>query len=224
MASLGAVRKPGAGVPAYTRWVNRGLARYAAAAAYRWGVSANGVTILSAVMSAVAIALIILAPPRVLVGVAAAVLFAIGYLLDSADGQVARLSRQSSPAGEWLDHVVDAIRSPAIHLAALVGLWRQGGPRWVWVVAMLYCLMTAGQFMSQILAEQLSKSKATPLTHSGIRQSLLLLPSDPGVLCWLFLLWGAHSVFVPTYTAIFALNLLHTGVSMRRKYVKLKLL
>ena len=37
-SALNAAQKPGMGVPAYTRWVNRRLGRYAAAAAYalRW--------------------------------------------------------------------------------------------------------------------------------------------------------------------------------------------
>ncbi|MEO5743368.1 MAG: CDP-alcohol phosphatidyltransferase family protein, partial [Terracoccus sp.] len=154
---LRSAQKPGAGVPAYTRWINRSLARFAAAAAYSLGWSANAVTAISAVLSFSALALLLLRPPSVPLGIAVAVLLAAGYVLDSADGQVARLSRSSGPAGEWLDHVVDAIRTPAIHLTVLIGLSSVPGiGTWPLVVAIGYCLVSVGQFMSQILSEQLS--------------------------------------------------------------------
>ena len=59
-------------------------------------------------------------PPSVGVGICVALLFALGYGLDSADGQVARVTGASSPAGEWLDHVVDSIRVPSVHMATLL--------------------------------------------------------------------------------------------------------
>jgi phosphatidylglycerophosphate synthase len=218
LAALAAVQKPGAGFPAYTRWVNRRLARYAAAAAYRWGWTPNAVTAASAALSGVAVVLLVAAPVGVGTGIAVAVLLAGGYLLDSADGQVARLSGKGSIAGEWLDHVVDAVRTPAIHLAVLVGLSRLSAAPWLQVVAILYCVVAVGQFMSQILAEQLSGRVHRPVSGAGVRQSLLTLPTDTGVLCWLFLLWGLPAAFAVAYPALFAANALHTAVSMRRKY------
>ncbi|OAX67752.1 hypothetical protein A5N15_01010 [Rothia kristinae] len=56
-----------------------------------------------------------------LTAVIAALLFALGYAMDSADGQVARVTGASSPGGEWLDHVVDSVRVPAIHLTVPSG-------------------------------------------------------------------------------------------------------
>lgn len=224
LSALGSAQKSGPGVPAYTRWVNRGLGRYAAAAAYRLGLSPNAVTFLSASFSAVAIWLLSAVRPNVSVGIAAAALLAFGYLLDSADGQVARLSGKGSLAGEWLDHVVDAIRTPAIHLGVMIGLWRQGTDHWILLVALLYCLVAGGQFISQVLAEQLAKGGPRPLQRGGLRQSWVLLPTDTGILCWIFLLWGLPGVFLVVYTALFAVNVVHTAVSMRRKYVKLKAL
>ncbi len=124
LTALERAQKPGHGVPAYTRWVNRRVARYFAAAAVAMGITPNGVTAISAVCSAAGILTLLLAPPTALTALAVALLFALGYGLDSADGQVARVTGASSPAGEWLDHVVDSIRVPCIHLAALVGFIR----------------------------------------------------------------------------------------------------
>ena len=116
LRALNGAQKPGHGVPAYTRWVNRRAARVFAAGAVALGIGPNGVTAVSALLSAGAIAVLLLADPTVLTAVIAALLFALGYAMDSADGQVARVTGASSPGGEWLDHVVDSVRVPAIHL------------------------------------------------------------------------------------------------------------
>lgn len=222
LAGLGSAQKPGSGVPAYTRWVNRRLARFAAAAAYSAGWSPNAVTAASAALSAAALVLMVAVPTTASLGVAVGSLLAVGYVLDSADGQVARLGGRGSAAGEWLDHVVDAIRTPALHLATLVGLHAVPGiGAWPLLIALGYCLVSAGQFMSQILAEQLSGPVPPRSDSSGIRQSLLLIPTDNGTLCWIFLLWGLPTIFVWVYGAMFLVNAAHAAVSMRRKYVRL---
>ncbi|MCU1638932.1 MAG: CDP-alcohol phosphatidyltransferase [Microbacteriaceae bacterium] len=219
LLGLRQAQKPGAGVPAYTRWVNRRLARYAAAAAYALGWTPNAVTVVSAAFSGAALLLLIVVPTTPMLGLAIASLLAIGYLLDSADGQVARLSKSGSPAGEWLDHVVDAVRTPAIHLAVLVGLWRTGGsPPWLLMLTLAYCLVTVGQFLSQILAEQLRRSAPASDSGRGVMQSIVLIPTDTGTLCWMFLLWGFPPMFAVVYAVMFTLNLVHTVVSMRRRY------
>jgi len=222
MAGLGRAQKPGHGVPAYTRWVNRRLGRYAAAVGYALGWTPNMVTAASAVFSAAAIALLLAVPPSAATAAGIAVLLAVGYLLDSADGQVARLQGTGSPAGEWLDHVVDAIRTPTIHMAVLIGFWSMGQPAWVLAVPLVYCIVSVAQFMSQILAEQLARSaKIDSSEPSGIRKSLLLIPTDTGTFCWIFLLWGVPPVFVAVYTVMLVMNAGHSAVSMRRKYQKL---
>lgn len=223
LADLNRAQKSGAGVPAYTRWVNRRLARGVAASSAALGLTPNAVTMISAALSAAGLALLMIAGPTWWAALAAGALLAAGYVFDSADGQVARLTGASSPAGEWLDHVVDAIRTPAIHLtvATVVVLHR---PELVWlaVVALLFTVMSVGQFMSQILAEQLVRnSGGEEAESSGVRKSLMLLPTDTGVLCWSFALWVFPPLFAVVYSALFAINLLHTSASMRRKYRKL---
>ena len=90
LRSLEAAQKPGIGVPAYTRWVNRRVARYFAAVAVALGITPNGVTAISAMCSAAGLVVLITCPPTIGVGICVALLFALGYGLDSADGQVAR--------------------------------------------------------------------------------------------------------------------------------------
>ena len=88
LTALERAQKPGHGVPAYTRWVNRRVARYFAAAAVAMGITPNGVTAISAVCSAAGILTLLLAPPTALTALAVALLFALGYGLDSADGRL----------------------------------------------------------------------------------------------------------------------------------------
>ncbi|MDN5698848.1 MAG: CDP-alcohol phosphatidyltransferase family protein [Kocuria sp.] len=218
-------QKPGAGVPAYTRWVNRSLARYAAAFLASRGVSADGTTALSATFSAVGLLLLALGPISWWTGLAVAVLFAIGYVLDSADGQVARLTGTGSPAGEWLDHVVDAIRTPAIHLCALVSWYRHEPLRddvstWMLALPVVFTLVAVGHFMSQILAEQLLRARGVRTnvaSDAGPVRSFVNLPMDAGVTCWIFILWGAPLVFVAAYALLLIAHIGIGAVSMRRK-------
>ena len=226
LSLLNAAQKPGYGVPAYTRWVNRRLARFAAAAAASRGLSANSVTMISAAFSAAAIVCLAVVPAQVWVAVVIAVLLATGYILDSADGQVARLTGSSSLAGEWLDHVVDSIRVPAIHLAVLVGTLQAGVlPWWTILLPLAYTLTSAGHFMSQILAEQLLRGQVDGLGSSqevpGRLRSWLVLPTDMGTLCWVFVLWGDPQVFMAAYGSLFLVQLVVVGASVRRKYLAL---
>ncbi|MBD9231961.1 MAG: CDP-alcohol phosphatidyltransferase family protein, partial [Rothia mucilaginosa] len=159
LRSLEAAQKPGIGVPAYTRWVNRRVARYFAAAAVALGITPNGVTAISAACSAAGLIVLITCPPTVGVGICAAMLFALGYGLDSADGQVARVTGASSPAGEWLDHVVDSIRVPSVHMATLLSFFlypahysfsgSHAFNGWLIAMPMIFTALTAGHFMSQ---------------------------------------------------------------------------
>jgi phosphatidylglycerophosphate synthase len=220
LAQLNHAQKSGAGVPAYTRWVNRRLARGVAAASAALGLTPNAVTALSAVLSAAGLAIMLVVGPTGWSALLTAVLLAAGYVFDSADGQVARLTGASSPAGEWLDHVVDAIRTPAIHLTAAVAVFlHRPDLLWLAVIALMFAVMSVGQFMSQILAEQLARNAGEKRAEAGgERKSWLLLPTDTGVLCWAYVTWALPPLFAAVYSVLFVVNLVHTAASMRRKY------
>ena len=223
-ATLDAAQKPGNGVPAYTRWVNRRAARLIASLGAASHMTPNMVTAVSFLLSLGGMALMLGQPPSPLQGVGVATLLALGYIFDSADGQLARLTGRSSKAGEWLDHVVDAIRSPAIHLSVAIAtalyqpkLW------WLTLVALCYGLVTSAQFLSQILAEAFVRAAGRPQTRGGNLRSWILLPTDPGTLCWSFLLWGMAPIegfpfFAAVYTALAIIAVAHALMSMRRRY------
>lgn len=226
VVTLQHAQKSGAGVPAYMRWVNRWLGRRIAAAAAVVGLTPNGVTAISALCSLAGLVLLVVAEPGIGTGIAVALLLALGFACDSADGQLARLTGAGGPAGEWMDHVVDAIRTPLTHIAVAVALVVHR-PELIWLagVALAYAVVAAGQFMSQILAEQLVRQRGGEDPEpSGVRKSIALIPTDTGTLCWSFALWGAPVLFVPVYLLLFAVNAVYAAVSMRRKSRKLRAL
>ena len=216
---LDAAQKTGQGVPAYTRWVNRRGARVVAAVGFASGWTPNMVTAMSALLSTAGLLILILLPPAWWVGGPVAVLLAAGYLFDSADGQLARLSGLSSKTGEWIDHVVDAFRSPAIHLATAVAVMvHRPDVWWLALVALAYSLITGGQFLSQILAEAFVRKAGRKQSRGGDARSWILLPTDPGTLCWSFLLWGAAPLFAAVYTLLALVAAAHSAASLRRRY------
>lgn len=208
LAQLGSAQKQAArSSPAYSRFVNRRIGRYLAAGAAVAGMTPNGVTGVSALFTAAGIAVLALVPVSVASGVAVAVLLALGYAFDSADGQLARLQKRGSTAGEWLDHVVDATKSVLLPLALAVALWRVEDLDVAWVALPLAsAVVTSVLFFAMILTEQLRKvhgvtSRAEVGSFSWVR-ALLVVPTDYGVLCWSFVLLGVLPAFLAVYAVV----------------------
>lgn len=206
----GAQKKAARSAPAYSRFINRRLGRFLAAAAFTAGLTPNAVTGISAVFTFSGIALLVLFPPSFWLGVAVALLLATGYAFDSADGQLARLTRKGSSAGEWLDHIVDAAKTSLLPLALLVGLYRfDAVAPPVLLVPLAAAVVCAVLFFSMILTEQLRRQRGvesaagSPGRLSWLR-SVLVVPMDYGLLCWVFVLYGAVPVFMSVYTVIIA--------------------
>jgi phosphatidylglycerophosphate synthase len=210
---LAGAQKGAQGAPAYSRFVNRKLGRLLAALAFHAGLTPNAVTALSAACTAGGIALLALVAPSWPMALGVAVLLAVGYGLDSADGQLARLRGGGSPAGEWLDHMVDAVKASALHLAVLVALYRFGivdrGP--MLLVPLGYCVVDAVTYFGTMLNEALRAQHGVPTRarpsaqRASLRRSLLTLPTDYGLLCCVFALLGAPALFVRAYAAMFVL-------------------
>ncbi len=165
---------------------------------------------LSALATFTGIALLALFAPSWVIGSAVALLLILGYALDSADGQVARLTGRGSPAGEWLDHVVDATKISAMPLALAVGLYRFDvvGVGWL-AVPLVHVVAGAVLFFAMILTEQLRRAHGVQSTApTGGRapwlRSVLVIPTDYGVLCLSFFLYGAPTAFFAVYTVIVA--------------------
>ena len=205
-------QKPAArSAPAYSRFVNRRIGRYLAAWAHSVGLRANAVTAISAAWTFAGIALLLLFPPSWALGVSVMLCLLIGYAFDSADGQVSRLQGSSSPAGEWLDHMVDSVKVSTMPLALAVGFYRfDVGPRGWLLVPVAFAIVSAVLFFCMVLTEQLRRAHGTaslaadaPGRPSWLR-AVLVVPMDYGVLCLSFVLLGAPVVFMVVYTVLFA--------------------
>lgn len=203
-AQKGAARS----APAYSRFVNRKIGRLLAAAAYKAGLSPNQVTGVSALHTFMGIVLLILVPPSWWLGVVVMLLLVLGFAWDSADGQVARLTGTGSPAGEWLDHIVDAIKVVTLPLALLVALFRFEPVESIWLLVPLINAVTSSvMFFAMILTEQLRRAHGvTSQAATGGRmpwlRSVMALPTDYGVLCLSFALYGATTVFIGIYALV----------------------
>lgn len=214
---LGLVQKSGRGAPPYSRWVNRRVGRWLAAGAYVRGLTPNQVTAISACCTFAGIALIALVEPRWWLGLATCALLLLGYALDSADGQLARLRGGGSKSGEWLDHVVDATKVCVLHSAVLVSFYRftiEPAPI-ILLAPLAYQAVSSVFFFSFILIEQLRKETRNGVdtrtgrrTGSSLIQSTIAFPTDYATLCLSFILFGWRSAFIAVYVALLALNAL----------------
>lgn len=220
-ARLAGAQKSPEGAPAYSRFVNRPLGRVLAAAAFRLGRTPTQVTLVSGATTTAGIVVLAAVPASAASGVLAAALLVLGYALDSADGQLARLTGTGSLAGEWLDHFLDAFKCSALHLAVLVGWFRFGDldPAWL-LVPVVYAVVSSTFFFGIVGVDLLRRigrlqgldgaarsSRSVSLRTSPL-YALLVAPADYGVLCVVIALSGLGMVFVGLYTALAAANLL----------------
>jgi phosphatidylglycerophosphate synthase len=208
--ALRSAQKPARGTAAYSRLVNRPAGRVVAAMAHRLGVSPNQATAVSATLSGAAIVLIAVARPSWLTGLLIAVLLAAGYVMDSVDGQLARLRGGGSKAGEWLDHTIDCFKTAAIHLAVLVSWYRfpVSDNDAVLLVPLLFDVVAMVTYFGLMLMPTLRPTRtSSTLDQGGVENPLrkyLLLPVDYGIVCWSFVVWGSSAVFPVVYAVLFA--------------------
>lgn len=213
LAALAAAQKPSSGTAAYSRLLNRPLARRIAAAAHQTGLTPNGATAISAGLSATALALVVLVRPSWPLGLAVAVLLALGYVMDSVDGQLARLRGGGSVAGEWLDHTVDCVKTCSLHLVVLVALYRfTSFSDAVLVVPLVFLVVDVTSFFwfQQVPLLRAKAGWRPPSAGTGRPESRwrtwLILPTDYGAFCWMFVLLGSPVAFVAGYGLMLAAN------------------
>lgn len=207
-----AQKSAGLHAPAYSRFVNRKLGRFLAAASYRVGLTPNMVTVVSAFFTYVGIALLVIFPPSMFLGLAVGLLLIVGYAFDSADGQLARLTGGGTPAGEWLDHIADAVKISALPVCLAVGLYRFDAVPDLWLlVPLVSAIVGPVYFFAMILTEQLRRALGTVMptaqTTGGPAawtRSLLVLPMDYGLLCIVFFFMG----FLPLFMSLYLLTVL----------------
>lgn len=221
--SLRNAQKSNRGAPAYSRWINRPVGRVVASTAYRAGLTPNQVTALSAAFTYSAIGLLGIAAPSSATSLAVALMLLMGYALDSADGQLARLTNMGRPSGEWLDHVIDMGKLCLLNGAVALSWVRWGVsgwevPAWGISIPLLFLTVSVVAFFGWLLADLLirighaesSSGEDRALPRSGpppapVLRSLLRTPSDYGLLALTFA-WFATPLFFVTFTLLFVAN------------------
>lgn len=223
-------QKTSKGAPAYSRFVNRPLGRRLAALAHVAGLSPDKVTALSALASFSGIAIIALVAPTVTSGIVVAALLVLGYALDSADGQVARLRGGGSPAGEWLDHVVDAVKLALLHVAVLVS-WDRffEVSQAMLLVPLGFLVVQSVLFFTMVLTDALRRAHRGRREHflagdgsSSTLYSLAVVPTDYGLMCLLFVLLGWHTGFLVGYSLLAAAMAGFTLLALPKWYLELR--
>lgn len=224
---LRSAQKPSAGTPLYSRFVNRPVGRRFAAMAHVLGWTPNMVTFVSAAFTFTAIALIAFIEPAWWLGVLASIMLMLGYALDSADGQLARLRGGGSVQGEWLDHTVDAAKVLMIHAAILISMFRFFEVPQGWLAVpiaylMVDSLLFFGMMERDLLIARAAGGKAPASTAStGTLRAILVLPSDFGLFCLMLMLLGAPHLFLGAYTIMFVCNTVFLVLALMKWYRQL---
>lgn len=212
-AALDAAQKNSHGTPLYSRLVNRRLGRWIAGAAFKTRLQPNGITAISAAFTFSGIAAIALLRPSAWVGVLVFACLVAGYAFDAADGQLARLRGGGTLSGEWLDHMVDSAKICSLHLAVLIFMYRFSDvPSMALLVPVGFTVVASVTFFGMILNDQLRRRWETKSVKTVVRKptslvrSLLVVPTDYGLLCVAFILLGWPLAFFAFYTLLFAAN------------------
>ena len=110
----------------FTEWIARPPAAVVVYLLRKTPITPNQVTFVSAFVAAAACAVLILGLgwiPLVIGGV----LFEFSFVLDCADGMLARLRKLASPLGHLLDFLMDELKAMMLYGAVAVRMWREHG-------------------------------------------------------------------------------------------------
>jgi phosphatidylglycerophosphate synthase len=125
----------------FTEWVARPPAAVVVYALRGTPITPNQVTFLSTVIAAGACAMFALLPGHAWL-IAAAAVFELSFVLDCADGQLARLRRTASPLGHLLDFLMDELKAMLLLACVAVRLWTERGDERFLLIGLggLFCL------------------------------------------------------------------------------------
>lgn len=223
VARLSIAQKSNRGAAGYSRWINRPLGRQLAAFAFLRELTPNQVSAISAVFTFGSIGALTLLRPTWTLAIAVPVGLLIGYAFDSADGQLARLRGGGSPAGEWLDHVLDAVKCSSIHLAIAIMWFRFYHLQHAQflliplgfsaIQTVFFFAITLSDMLRRVVrasagATSVTTASVDPGEVAPVLRSLFVLPNDYGVLCLSMLTIAMHVVFGVIYAVLLAANTL----------------
>lgn len=222
--TLRTAQKRRTGVPLYTLAVNRPVGRVIAAASPAWATP-NTLTAIGALFTFAGILWLLIGatatPAAALVGVG----MVIGFFFDSADGQLARLRGGGSAAGEWLDHVIDGVRMVLLHIATLAFLLRtEAVPVWLaFTLCAVFSVSAAATYFAGSLFEKLTTAApSTTVTRGSRLRSVIMLPVDYGILCWVYLLTPFALVFTVAYGLVALAKVMTTSALLLKWYRSLR--
>jgi phosphatidylglycerophosphate synthase len=125
----------------FTEWIARPPAAVVVYLLRNTRITPNQVTFLSSVVAAGASAMFALLPGWGWL-IAAAALFELSFVLDCADGMLARLRKVASPVGHLLDFLMDELKAMLLFGCITVRMWRDTGDERLLVVGIagLFCV------------------------------------------------------------------------------------
>lgn len=125
----------------FTEWVARPPAAVVVYALRTTAITPNQLTFLSAVVAAGACAMFALLPGHGWL-IASAAVFELSFVLDCADGQLARVRRIASPLGHLLDFLMDELKAMLLYGCVAVRLWRDTGDERLLLIGLagLFCV------------------------------------------------------------------------------------
>lgn len=125
----------------FTEYVARPPAAVVVYFLARTPITPNQVTFLSAVVAAGAAAMFALLPGHAWL-IAAALVYEFSFVLDCADGQLARLRKTASPLGHQLDFLMDELKAMFVFGCVAARLWQEQGDERLLLAGLagLFCL------------------------------------------------------------------------------------
>lgn len=157
-------------INAFTQYIARPPASIVVYFPRNTPITPNQVTFLSAVVAAGSAAMLILLPGYLWL-VLAAVVYEFSFVLDCADGQLARLRKVASPAGHLLDFLMDELKAMFMLGAVAVRLWQESGDERLLLIglAALFCLAAGLSLTSFLRRPELAGKE---LTEDGQQASV----------------------------------------------------
>lgn len=189
----------------FTEWFARPLA----AVLLRWiqatRITPNQLTLASALMCLGAAAYVAVAPFWSLPIWVFAAIFEASFVLDCADGQLARWRGVASPAGHLLDFLMDELKATLVYVAVAISVWQQqADSQWLLIGCLGgLCVATGTAITSFLRRPEIAGSSAwTPEGDPGqIERPQSLLGYPRAALEWI----ARHIIHYPQYIWLLAL-------------------
>jgi phosphatidylglycerophosphate synthase len=149
----------------FTEWIARPPGAVVVYFLRNTRITPNQITFASAFVAAGACAIFALLPGYAWL-VAAALVFEFSFVLDCADGQLARLRKVASPVGHLLDFLMDELKAMLLFGCVAARLWRETSDDRLLLVGLggLFCL-AAGIALTSFMRRP--EYGAKPVTEDG---------------------------------------------------------